>query len=315
MRVAHAAGGAALAVLLGGGVALAAFGGGTGTAGNRFAAAADLTAPAVPASVVVKTAGGTPGFVRPGGTYLVYAEVTDTGNPAGGVAAVTGDMSALTATRTAVPLASGGFSAGGVAYNRRSETLTADAAVEGARAYSVAAEDAARNATRRTFAVTVDGAPPAAADVQAVNGGPNAGRPEAGDQLSLVYTEPVEPVSVLAGWGGAATPVVVRITNNGLDDQLTVRTAANTAALPLGTVALRGNYVGATTDFGATGTPSSMTVSGNGVRIVLGTPAATARSVTVGAAMSWTAAAGATDRAGNAATGVAAESGSLDMEF
>ena len=79
--------------------------------------------------------------------------------------------------------------------------------------------------------------------------------------------------------------VVVRLTDNGPldDDRVEVYNAANTARLPLGVVDLgRGDYVRATIGFGsvyfgATGTPSTMTISGNTVTIVLGTYSEQAR--------------------------------------
>ena len=46
---------------------------------------------------------------------------------------------------------------------------------------------------------------------------------------------------MLAGWTGHRTNVVVRIANKGGGDRLTIRNAANTAQLPLGTVNLIGD--------------------------------------------------------------------------
>ena len=56
-------------------------------------------------------------------------------------------------------------------------------------------------------------------------------------------------------------------------DRLTIRNAANSAELALGSVNLIGTaYVTATRDFGATGTASSMVQSGTAITITLGTP-------------------------------------------
>ena len=75
--------------------------------------------------------------------------------------------------------------------------------------------------------------------------------------MTLTFSEVIDPESVLAGWTGAATNVVVRITNAGGGDVVTIRNAANTAQLPLGSVDLTGTqYVTADRDFGATGTAS-----------------------------------------------------------
>lgn len=306
----------AVGALGGTGLAFGAFGGQAVNRSNSFSAAADFTAPSVPASVVGKATGGIPGFIRQGGSYHVYASVSDAGNPASGVASVAGDLGAVTTGQGAVALAAGTFTVGGVAYNRRSAALTANATLAaGARAYAVTATDAAANARTTSFSVTVDNTAPAGADVQTSNGGV-AGRADAGDRITLTNTEPLEPISVLAGWTGAATNVVVRITNNGNNDELTVRTAANTAQLPLGVVSLGGNYVMVTTDFGAALTPSSMVVSGNAVQVTLGTAATVAGLVTGGTTMSWTPTATVTDRAGNAGvTTAVAETGASDVEF
>ena len=73
--------------------------------------------------------------------------------------------------------------------------------------------------------------------------------------------------------------------------------------------------------FGATGTPSTMTMSGNSITITLGKQSAVGLGVdatTAGAngTMSWGPSATATDRAGNAAsTAAATESGAADKEF
>ena len=92
-------------------------------------------------------------------------------------------------------------------------------------------------------------------------------------RVTLTFSEIIDPQSVLAGWTGAAQNVVVRITNNAGGDLLTVRNAANTAQLPLGSVNLIGTaYVTANRDFGATGTASTMVQSGTTITITLGTP-------------------------------------------
>ena len=50
----------------------------------------------------------------------------------------------------------------------------------------------------------------------------------------------IDPQSVLAGWTGVGTAVVVRVANAGGGDTLTVRNAANSAQLPLGSTDLGG---------------------------------------------------------------------------
>ena len=109
----------------------------------------------------------------------------------------------------------------------------------------------------------------------------------------------------------------MRITQAVGGDQVTVRNAANTAVLPLGTVNLVGtNYVTVTRDFGATGTPSTMTQSGNAITFTLGMPSGAAATQATANNMIWTPSATATDRAGNTCqTTNATEAVPLDIDF
>src|SRR5437588_9611873 len=60
-------------------------------------AAPDYSSPTVPSSTISRTSSGTPtgtpGSLKQGGTYRVYADVSETGNPASGVASVAADLS------------------------------------------------------------------------------------------------------------------------------------------------------------------------------------------------------------------------------
>jgi hypothetical protein len=304
----------------------------TGTAdsqSNRVTAATDFRAPTVDASVIAKSAGGVPGFVKQGGTYHVYANVSDTGNPASGVGMVTADVSAVTSGQTAVTLSTGSFSVGGVSYGFRSAQLTADGVLSaGSKSYSVSATDNASNGpTTSNFSVTVDNTTPAGSDVQAANGGSTAGTAEAADTLTYTFTEPVDPASILSGWTGSSTSVVVRLVNGAAlpttPDTVQVWNAANNAQLPLGTITLSGGtYVGGLAAgnaalFGATGTASTMVMSGSTITITLGTASGEAAGAGVLAgAMSWVPSATATDRAANAmSTSTVTEAAPSDTEF
>lgn len=316
-------------------VAAAAFSARAENGGNVVSAAPDFRPPQVTAVAVGKSAGGATGFVKAGGGYFVYANVAaDTGNPASGIAGVSANLVNLTAGATAVPLVAGTYSAGGAGFNYRSaEGIAGGALGEGARALSVTATDNALNAGSAPGSVVVDNTPASGTDVQATNGGTNNGLAEQGDTLTLTFGEPIEPGTVLAGWSGAATNVVVRINDNGLlglplgNDSAQVYNAANQALLPLGTVDLgRSDYLsgllGGNVRFGATGTPSTMTMGGNAVTIVLGTYNSTivvdpGRTTAAGSGtMTWTPAATPTDRAGNAtSTAAVAEGGAADRDF
>jgi hypothetical protein len=292
----------------------------TSNSGNNFAAASDYRAPTINRSVIGKTAGGTPGFIKQGGTYYVYADVTDTGNPASGISSVTSNTSTITTGATATSLSSGAFSIGGLSYSHRTASLTANATLTaGTYTYTVTAADVAGNSGNQSYSVTVDNTAPSGSDIQTTSGGAIAGRPDQGDTITFTYSEPIEPNSILSGWTGSATNVVVRV-NNGSgsnNDTTTIFNAANTTQLPLGSVNLgRTDYTGANITFGASGTASSMSISGNAVSVTLGTQSAAATTAVATGSMVWTPSATATDRAGNAAsTTNRTETGAADKDF
>lgn len=136
--------------------AFAAFGSTTANGGNVVTSVPDFSAPDVVA-VAIGEEGGAAGTVAAGGAYHVYADVLDdTGNPPSGIAAVTADVSQVTAGATAVALTAGSYVAGGETYNRRSAELTADAPLaEGERGFTVTAVDNASNDETEPGTVTV----------------------------------------------------------------------------------------------------------------------------------------------------------------
>jgi len=298
------------------GAAFAAFFATTSNSGNSFSAAPDLTAPTAGASVIQRSpAGYLAGSIRPGATYYVFASVTDTGNPASGVASVTADVSTITAGQTAAALASGSYTVQGVSYNYRSALLTADAGLTaGAKPYTLTMTDAAGNAGTQSFSVTVDTTVPAGSDVQTANGGATAGKAEAGDTITFTFSEQIDPGSILAGWTGASTLVTVRLNNGGGgNDSAQIWNAANTAELALGSVNLgRTDYVTASRTFGS----STMVQSGNTIVVTLGTASGVVPTAGGTGTMTWTPSATATDGAGNAcSTAAVTESGAADVEF
>jgi hypothetical protein len=314
LRICALIGCVAALAFAGDGFTFAAFTSSANSPGNRISAASDFRAPTVTASVIAKSAGGTPGFIKQGGTYHVYANVTDDGNPASGVATVTADVSSLTTGQTAVSLPSGSFSVGGVSYGYRSGLLTANGSLsEGVKAFSLTATDNASNAsTPGGFSVTVDNTAPSGTDVQTANGASTAGTAQQGDTATFSFSEPIDPGSVLSGWAGSSTSVVVRLTNGGAlpttPDTVQIWNAANNAQLALGTITLpSGTYVGGlsgsdSATFGASGTASTMVMSGSTITITLGTVGGSASpgAGLLAGAMSWVPSASATDRAGNA---------------
>jgi hypothetical protein len=331
LMLAVVAAGALAAACMGG--TFAAFTGTASNEGNALTAASDFRAPEVTRSAIAHSGSATPGFIKQGGTYFVYAQVApDSGSPASGILAVTADVAEVTTGQGATPLVAGSYSAGGASYNYRSAPLVADAVLsEGEKSYSVTATDVATNGkTLAGLSVTVDNTAPGASDVQTANGSTTVGRAQEDDTLTLTFSEPIEPGSVLSGWDGSATNVVVRLTNGGLlglgDDDLEIRNAANSAALPFGRIDLkRTDYadglLGGSVDFGAGGNASTMTMTGSTVTVKLGNPVAVGlgsgtTTAAGSASMSWIPAATPTDLAGNlSSTTSATESGTADREF
>jgi hypothetical protein len=314
---------AALSVLAATGVqfSAAAFVGSSADPGNALSANSDWSVPVASASAIARTTAGATGSIKAGASYYVYANASDTGNPASGVASVTANVTTLTAGASSVALTAGSYTVGAASYGYRSAAQTAKASLTaGSYAYTLTlADGAANSATQSGFSVTVDATAPSAADVQSANvAGGTAGRPDAGDRVVLTFSEPIDPASILAGWTGAATNVVVRITEGGVgNDLLTVRNTTNSAQLPLGSVNLaRTDFVTATRDFGASGTPATMVQAGSAITLTLGTPSGATGTAAAAAAMIWTPGATATDVAGNAATTTArTETGTADLDF
>ncbi|MFL5766905.1 MAG: hypothetical protein ACJ758_03560 [Actinomycetota bacterium] len=314
-----------LAVLLGvglvlgvsGGVTYAAFSSTTSNGGNSLSTAADWTPPTVPSAVIAHSA-GVGGFIGQAKTYRVYANVSDTGNPSSGVSTVTANVTNITAGQNSANLSSGSFTVGGTSYGYRSNSLTADNPLSaGSKSFSITATDGASNsATQNGFSVTVDNTVPTGSDVQTANHGATAGKAEQSDTLTYTFSEQMDPDSILSGWTGSSTSVVVRLNNNANNDNVTVFDASNTTQLNLGTVALSGNYTAANVTFGASGTASSIVQSGSTITITLGTASGAVNTVGGNTKMSWPPSASSTDRAGNACSTTSVnEGGANDSDF
>jgi hypothetical protein len=164
--------------------------------------------------------------------------------------------------------------------------------------------------------VTVDNTTPTASDIQTANvGGGTNGLAETGDTITFTFSEPIDPNSVLAGWGGGSTPVTVRLVNGALlaNDSVAIYNQANTAQLPLGSVDL-GLLTYTLADVNFTG--STMQMSGSTITVTLGTASGSPQTNLLNSTMTWTPSTTATDRAANACLATAAaESGAADREF
>jgi hypothetical protein len=302
------------------------------TAVNTFTAATDWAPPVATAAAIGRTTAYGTGFIKQGGSYYVYAEVSDTGNPASGTASVTANVDTITSAHPAVVLTAGSYDAGGVVYNRRTAILTAGSSLNpGSYTYTLTSTDNAANSATQSFTVVIDNTAPTATDVQSTNvSGGTVGHFDAGDTLKLSYSSSIDPYSILSGWDGTTTPVQVALIDGGTSapDYIEVYTAGSSPTsltqVPVGVIYLgakdylttgTGNYV----SYGATGAASlsTMTMSGANVTITLGTPGDNSSSTsTTHAAMTWTPSTTATDIAGNAVTATTVtQTGALHVNF
>lgn len=196
---------------------------------------------------------------------------------------------------------------------------------DGSYELSVRATDAVGNVSApatRTFSIDRTG--PGAQSVAAVNNGTVVRRIETGDQLVLTFSEPIAPGSLIAGWDGTGTQnITIRQANN-TNDLLTFYNSANTVRLPLGSVQLkRSDYVSGTVVWGASGTRSTLSMSGSTLTLTFGTPDQPSRVTTAGAAanMVWlpragvTTGTGVTDLIGNLGTSTNRAETDLDNDF
>ena len=145
--------------------------GNTGT--GSASATIDSTVPTVTGAVVVNTTPSDPGSLKPGNSYILYANAADTG----GLSTVTADLSALTAGGTAVTLSACASTCtfNGVTYAYKSASKTAGSTIAaGPTAFGVTATDKAANATTGTYSVTVDATGPTVSGVAVANTTTNA---------------------------------------------------------------------------------------------------------------------------------------------
>lgn len=167
------------------------------------------------------------------------------------------------------------------------------------------------------------------ADVQTANGTGTPGRLDAGDAISFTYSTQMSPASISSGWNGSALAVTVRLRDGSVvglgsaDDTLDVQRSG--AAVNLGSVNLRGDYVknNKTSTYNATMTATTATVNGLPVTVVqlsigtlVGGGALRTAPTSAAANMVWTPSNAATDLAGTTSSNApVTESGALDREF
>jgi hypothetical protein len=302
-----------LSLGIGGGATFAAFSWTTANHSNSFATDTDWTTP-TGSSVIGRTGSATGGYIAQGSAYRVYANATDSGNPASGIGSVTANVRNITAGQTTVPLTTTGgpWTIDGVSYAYRSVSLTADNPLApGPTTYSLTVADAhsPANSATQTFSVRVDNAGPAAVDIQANVGN---GIPETGDTFVFTFSEAMDSTSILSGWAGAGTTVQVLLRNGGCgaNDSATALDTAGGTGVHLGTVCtgdvVNGNRTFATSTMAMFGATVTLTLGGN--------PGGTKAAANTG--LSWTPSTLATDVAGNAASPAAVnESGPVDTDL
>jgi hypothetical protein len=277
----------------------------TSNSGSSVTAVADWTGPTVGATAIQKSQGGIADTIKQGGTFYVYANATDSGNPASGVASLTASVANVATVSTAT-MTAGSYTVGGTSYAYRSALLTAKATLASSSySYSVSATDSAGNTgSAAADTVTVDNTTFDGDNFTWTDNG-TAGRFDSGDVARFVFTKTVDPDSIVDGWDGSSYAVKVALYDAAVyftgSDILAVGNTALTAQLPLGTAYLGGDYVaaGGTVIFNAT-----MSASGNTVSVTLGTIAsgsASVKTATLQSLASWTEMATPFDAAGNVA--------------
>ncbi len=299
----------------------------TTSAANTVATAADWTAPSVGSTVIAKSTGYLAGSIKQGGTYHVYANVTDGGNPPSGIATVRSDVSAVTSGQTSLTLTAGSYSVNGVSYGYRSAALTAGSPLSGTKAYTITSTDALAYSNLQTgYSVALDNTAPTATGLSTGNaGGGNHGLAEAGDTITFTFSEQIDPQSILAGWTGASTNVTVEFQDGGCLLVLCGSDSFTVPGLPFGTVNLASaGYYGCTViGIVCDKTPASfvnspMVASTNTIIITLGTRSGGNGSFNdVGSNndMAWDSTTTPYDAAGNAASGNTFTETDNDFEF
>lgn len=309
----------------------------TQNTGNVMSANPDWVAPTVTASTVALTNGKSVGTIGRNSTYYVYANASDAGNPASGVATVSTNVANLTASASNVPLSSGSYIVGGTTYAYRSDALTAGGTLAGGSyTYTHQSVDGAGNSRDQAgFPVAVDVTAPTAYRLSATNvAGGTAGQPDKGDVVTLTFSEPIDPATIRAGWNGQARAVAVYVTAQGNAKNSTTTWSfydADQTLLPFGTFTggkhLTHNSTPAV--FHTTAEPSVMSLSGGVLTVTLGAlsiaPGQTSLATLATAAatdMTWnpttTATPALTDLVGNAInTGVVGVEGdaAADVDF
>ena len=243
-------------------------------AGNSGTSAArtvsiDKTTPVVSDTVMASTTDTTVGgYVKQGGSYYVYASVSDA---ASGVSTVTGNVTNITTGTTATSLTTTGgpWTVAGTSYNYRSSALTAsNPLTAGTKTYTVSASDVAGNSTTTPNQnVTVDNTAPAPSAFSLANGD-QLGRIDIDDSFTVSYNSVVNPSTICTGLTDSNNVTGVTIVlngNSGSDD--TLNAPGSPCSNFFSSVNLKSSYYNTsstrtlTTTFSWSGSTNSVTVT------------------------------------------------------
>src|SRR5436190_4479212 len=174
--------------------------GNLGTTVN-YTATVDSTSPSISAAVVAMASPATVGWVRRSGSYTVYANATDAGSPASGIATVTANVSSLTpgTTSLALPACTSACSVGGVTYGYKSAVTVAGSAIaDGSASLGLTAAVKAGNTAAGSASVTIDSTVPTVTGAVIVNTSPSdAGYLKHGNNY-IVYANAADTAGLAA---------------------------------------------------------------------------------------------------------------------
>lgn len=165
--------------------------------GNRLTVKADLAPPTIHQAVVQKQQGGVPGYLGKDVGFRALADITDSGNPASGVALAlasgqTWSNKALTESQR---------TAAGYEYNYATSLLGGIDIPAGAKSFAVAALDHAGNSSDiYNGAYTFDPDAPEPTEIEVEGSGDIPGAPDPGDRITFKYSERIDPGSLIGDW-------------------------------------------------------------------------------------------------------------------
>jgi chitinase len=273
-------------------------------------AAGNETGSAVVANRRVDNVAPAVSLTDPGSPLSGTVTLDATASDGGGIASVVFERS---------PAGAGGWTAI-CTDNTAPYTCSFNTTTVGDDAYDIrarATDNGGRSGTSPVGARVVDNdTTPTGTDVQTRSTGATAGRLDIGDEISLTFSEPIAPASVLPGWTGGSQAIRVAVTNSANNDRMDFLDSTGATRLNLVRNAtdlrLDGNFVTAATLFNATMTAGGSTITITLGSMISGTPATSSANGT----MSWRPNAGALDLAGHAtSTTAVTETGGADRDF